>query len=180
MGDKQKKMSERARALGRKYGDYSRRPLALQDTSDAWNERQRRLSSGLMSADFHIKASEYKAIERMREVLEQNKDKEFVRRVLDPDNSPKMDLGKGHHGTHLMAAEIDPETGNWLVFPTIVNINGGLHKLEVNQAYQHAKQTGEYINFGDNKRQALNFSKHYKKTWDKRFKAQFDEQYGGT
>ena len=106
-------------------------------------------------------------LERIREILSQNAGKEFVKRILDPENSPKLDLGGGYHGTHLMAAEYDPDTGHWLVFPTIVNMGeGGLQQLEVNQAFLHAKDRGEYIDFGEDKDSAISFSKNYKKVWE--------------
>jgi hypothetical protein len=104
-------------------------------------------------------------VERISGILEANKGKEFVQRILDPENSPSMDLGKGWTGTHLMAAEYDPDTEKWMVFPTIVNLGDGLQKMPVEQAMRHAKDSGEYIDFADDKEQALWFSKSYKKVW---------------
>jgi len=104
-------------------------------------------------------------LERIQKILAAHKDKDFVRRILDPDNSPSIDLGKGFTGTHLMAADIDDETGRWLVYPTIVRINGELQRLEPNEAMHHAKATGEYIDFEDRKDEAISFSKNYKRVW---------------
>jgi hypothetical protein len=104
--------------------------------------------------------------DRIQKVLEANKDKDFVKRILDPDNSPSIDLGKGYTGTHLMAADWDDENQRWMVYPTIVRIEGQLEKLEVNEAMHHAKATGEYIDFADRKEEAISFSKNYKKVWE--------------
>lgn len=104
-------------------------------------------------------------VDKIRAVLEANKEKDFVKRVLDPENSPSMDLGKGWTGTHLMAADVD-EDGNWMVYPTIVRIDGELKKMEVNEAMLHAKASGEYIDFAGDKDAAIAFSKNYKKVWD--------------
>jgi hypothetical protein len=106
----------------------------------------------------------YTAVE-VRKILEANKEKDFVSRVLDPVNSPSVDLGGGFTGTHLMAADWDDEGKRWLVYPTIVRISGNLEKLDPEDAFHHAKSTGEYIDFGDKKDAAINFSKDYKKVW---------------
>jgi hypothetical protein len=105
--------------------------------------------------------------DRILKILDANSDKDFVKRILDPENSPSIDLGKGFTGTHLMAADIDDETGKWMVYPTIVRINGQLEKLEVTEAKHHAKATGQFIDFGDRKNEAIDFSKNYKKVWEK-------------
>jgi len=104
--------------------------------------------------------------DRIQKVLEANSDKDFVKRILDPENSPSIDLGKGFTGTHLMAADWDDENQRWMVYPTIVRIAGKLEKLEVNEAMHHAKSTGEYIDFADRKEEAISFSKNYKKVWE--------------
>jgi len=105
---------------------------------------------------------------RIEAVLEQNKSKDFVQRIVDPENSPSMDLGKGYTGTHLMAADWDDEEQRWMVYPTIVRVNGELKKLEVNEAMMHAKATGEFIDFAGDKDEAIWFSKNYKKVWAKK------------
>lgn len=104
--------------------------------------------------------------DRIRGILQANKGKEFVKRILDPENSPSMDLGKGWTGTHLMSAEFDPETEKWMVFPTIVNMGEGLQKMSMEQAMKHAKDSDEFIDFGDDKDAAIAFSKNYKKVWE--------------
>jgi hypothetical protein len=48
---------EELKEYGRKQAEWSRRPLELQDTSDAWNERQRRVASGRMAAQILMRAT---------------------------------------------------------------------------------------------------------------------------
>lgn len=109
--------------------------------------------------------------DKIQAILDGNKEKEFVRRIealkdAETDDSNSLDMGGGYRGTHMMAAEVDEE-GNWYVFPTIVNIDGRLQQLDPNEAFHHAKTTGEYIAFGKEKDAAISFSKNYKKVWEK-------------
>ena len=102
-------------------------------------------------------------VARVQAILEANKSKDFVKRILDPDNSPSMDLGKGFTGTHLMAtAESD---GVHYAYPTIQrDADGNLTKLEPNEAFQQAMANDEAIAF-DTAEEALWFSKRYKTVW---------------
>lgn len=111
--------------------------------------------------------------EKIQKVLDANKDKEFVQRIEfikgkkpDDPSIPSIDMGKGFTGTHMMAAEVD-EDGKWMVFPTIVTIDGQLQQLDANEAMHHAKSTGDFIDFGDRGDEAIAFSKDYKKVWEK-------------
>lgn len=105
---------------------------------------------------------------RIKDILAANSEKEFVKRILDPENSPSIDMGGGFRGTHFMAAELDTETGKWMVFPTIVRmLDGELKRLDPNQAMLHAKDTGQFIDFADKAEDAVWFSKSYKKVWEK-------------
>lgn len=54
---KPKKASDHALELGRKFAKISRAPLKRKGTSDAWNERQNRLTAGRMSADLLLKSA---------------------------------------------------------------------------------------------------------------------------
>ena len=96
-------------------------------------------------------------------ILDKNKDKDFVRRILDPKGSPSIDLGKGFTGTHLMAtAEAD---GKHYAYPTIQrDFEGNLVRLEPNEAFTQAKERGELIEFSSAE-EALWFSKNYKSVW---------------
>lgn len=102
-------------------------------------------------------------IEKIQAILETHKSKDFVRRILDPENSPSIDLGKGYKGTHLMAtAEAD---GVHYAYPTIQrDLDGNLVKMEANEAFMQAMANGEAIAF-DSAEEALWFSKNYKQVW---------------
>jgi len=103
------------------------------------------------------------ALERVQKILQANKAKDFVQRILDPDNSPSIDLGKGFKGTHLMATgEAD---GKHYAYPTIQrDAEGNLVRLEPNEAFAEAAAKGELIAF-DSAEAALWFSKNYKLVW---------------
>ena len=45
-------------------------------------------------------ADEYELM-KMRQILEANKDKTFVDRILNPNKYPRLDLGNGNYATHL-------------------------------------------------------------------------------
>ena len=96
-------------------------------------------------------------------ILDANKDKEFVRRILDPKLNPKsIKNPDGSMSTHSMAAEVDEE-GNWFVFPTVVNEGGTFRRIEdAQEARKYNQERGEVIPFGKNKDGAIKFSKQYK------------------
>jgi N12 class adenine-specific DNA methylase/DNA-directed RNA polymerase specialized sigma subunit len=105
-------------------------------------------------------------------VLKTNNQKNFVKRILDPDRK-ELDLGDGQTGTHLMEnAEVD---GRFISYPTIVEKNGKLVQLSSEEAIKHAKRTGEFIEFDDPK-DAEYFSKNYKRAWDEKFLKEDDEE----
>ena len=99
-------------------------------------------------------------------ILDQNKGKSFVRRVLEPDKYPTLDNGDGSVSTHSMAAEVD-EDGNWYVFPTVLMTKNGLRRFDVWDAFSETKKTGNLIPFGKNKDAAIDFSRSYKKVWER-------------
>jgi hypothetical protein len=98
-------------------------------------------------------------------ILEKNKDKNFVQRILNPDTSPRLDLGNGSFATHKMSwTEVD---GKYIVYPKVVQgSDGNLLELSSDDAFNHAVGTGEYIDF-QNASDAEAFSKDYKKMWKK-------------
>ena len=101
---------------------------------------------------------------RIQKILNKNKDKEFVQRILSPDTSPFLDNEDGSYSTHSMAyGEAD---GKFFVYPTVVKgEEGNLTRLKGREAWEHAMGTGETIEF-DNEKDAEWFSKNYKKYWD--------------
>lgn len=83
------------------------------------------------------------------------KDLNFVQRGLDMD---RRSIPYGDkQASHRLAAEVD-ENGQWMVFPTIVEINGELREMDKRRAMAYAKESGEYIPF-ENKDDAIGYSK---------------------
>ena len=58
---KPKKMSAKALDMGRHFAKISRAPLKKKGTSDAWNERQNRLTAGRDAAKLLIRGTKLKA-----------------------------------------------------------------------------------------------------------------------
>ncbi len=96
-------------------------------------------------------------------ILNQNSDKNFVQRILNPDVYPKLDLGNGNYATHKMAwTNID---NGPIVFPTVIQQGDKLQELPIQDAIHHALKSGEFIPFKDSKT-ADDFSQQYKKVWN--------------
>jgi len=114
---------------------------------------------------------EMKINRQLIRVLAKNTEKNFVRRILDPEDYPKMQLNNGYEATHLMAwGEIGPPNARkYIVFPTVVQkVEGGpLEKLEGHDVWDHAMRNKEYIEF-DTPEEAEDFSKNYKEFWEYR------------
>ena len=108
--------------------------------------------------------------DRINKILQANAGKDFVKRILDPDNSPSIDMGKDaegnpQRGTHFMASgEAD---GKFYAYPTIQRMSdGSLKKMESNEAFQEAFSNGELIEFATDE-EAKWFASSYKKVWEK-------------
>ena len=104
-------------------------------------------------------------LEILKKVLEQNKDKGFVQRILNPSNYPVLDLAPGKTATHMMSwGKVD---NKYIAFPTILyDENIGLTQYSPNEAFSHVMQTNNYIVF-DTAKEAEWFSKNYKQVWKK-------------
>jgi hypothetical protein len=100
------------------------------------------------------------------QVLMDNKDLQFVDRILEPGEFPIPSLfEEGKMKTHRMSAEQDKE-GNWIVFPNVVLQDGKYIEFdETKDAMDFAKKNKQLINFGKGenaKQRAINFSINYK------------------
>ena len=104
---------------------------------------------------------ELQAIEK---ILKENKNKSFIKRILEKDKYPVLQNKDGSHSTHLMAwGSVGKD--KFIVFPTILlNSEGNLQKFSPQEAFRHVMETGNFILF-KNKRDAEQFSKEYKKVW---------------
>lgn len=95
-------------------------------------------------------------------ILNQHQNKDFVQRILKPQESPFLDIGDGEVATHKMSWE---KQGNgWIAFPTIMREGKGLRDFG-KDAMMKAVNSGEYIQF-QSPGEAEWFSKNYKKFWE--------------
>ena len=100
---------------------------------------------------------------RINQILEANKTKSFVDRILNKDKYPTLDLGNGMSATHKMSYM---QVGNkYHVFPTILYHDKKLTRYKPRKAYDLVRQTGNYIEF-DTQNEADWFSKNYKAVWE--------------
>jgi hypothetical protein len=98
------------------------------------------------------------------QILEQNKDKPFVKRILKPSDYPSLDLGEGRTASHLMTwAQVGDK---YVAFPTVLQEGKKLKKYIPDEAWSRVKDTGNYIEF-NTAEEADKFSKEYKNHWKK-------------
>ena len=102
---------------------------------------------------------------KIQKILEANKHRGFVKRILDPGSYPTLDLGDGNYATHLMSwGKVDDK---YVVFPTVLYNEGkGLTRFSPGEAIGQVMQTGNFIEF-DTAEEADWFSKEYKSVWKK-------------
>jgi broad specificity phosphatase PhoE len=80
------------------------------------------------------------------DILNKNKDKNFVQRYLNPSKYPVINNPDGSFSTHRMASSDN------LAYPTIVQQpDGSLKQLGDKEAYQYAIKNKEYIQFKNDK-----------------------------
>jgi len=101
---------------------------------------------------------------RIYEILQANAQKPFVQRILNPEQFGSIPAPAGKHATHEMAwSEMDDGTA--IVYPTVsLQPDGKLKRLKGKQAYDQARQSGNFIHF-DSQDEADAFSKEYKRFW---------------
>jgi len=98
------------------------------------------------------------------DILDRNKDKSFVKRIMTPDKYPSLNNPDGTTSSHLMSWA--SAGGKFAAFPTILYDGKGLKKFDDwREAFGQAQQTGNYIEF-DTPEEAEWFSKNYKRYWD--------------
>jgi hypothetical protein len=100
---------------------------------------------------------------KIQEILESNATKNFVQRILNPEIAPTPLDVDGQKQTHFMRAEyLGKEDTIPAVFPTVIEREGELFKFEdLEEAKDHARKTGEYIEFKSIEEADL-FSREYK------------------
>jgi hypothetical protein len=98
--------------------------------------------------------------EYVASILDKNRDKDFVQRILHPQLYPQLPLGDGWMGTHMMAH------GDNLAFPTIFHQMGLLsQEKDFDKARDRAMRRREYIQF-PNTEAADWFARNYKAYWN--------------
>lgn len=99
--------------------------------------------------------------ERIGKILDQNRGKDFVERIINPWDSPHIQNDDGSRSSHRMAwGETD---GKYVVYPLIMRDGDKLTNYEDN-AWAEAYKRKEYIEF-DNAEDAAWFSTEYKQAW---------------
>ena len=100
--------------------------------------------------------------EEVKGILDRHKHLNFVQRVLKPEGQQTIKNPDGSESSHSMSS------GDGYVLPTVIKDkrNNRLYRLSGKAAGKYAAQTGERIKFKTDK-EALEFSKDYKKVWDK-------------
>ena len=97
----------------------------------------------------------------LAQILYDNEDKEFVKRILNPNVYPRLNVGN-REASHLMSwGEVD---NKFLVYPTVQWGKGRLTRYSPEEALMRALEAGNFINF-KNAEEAEWFSKHYKDFW---------------
>ena len=93
---------------------------------------------------------------KVDKTLNANKDLNFVQRLYQENTPSIMIPGQTSPSTHFM------ESADGRVYPTVVEMPDGTLQYLGDNAYDYAMETGEYIQF-PNDRQATRFGKSYKK-----------------
>jgi hypothetical protein len=103
----------------------------------------------------------------IRSIAAQNKDKNFIQRIMDPHVFPNLDLGNGQVGTHLMSWGTLGKDKTPIVYPSIIqDEQGGMKQLNDDEAFDYATTKGEYITLPSEHLADL-FTREYKRLWDK-------------
>ena len=98
-------------------------------------------------------------------VLEQHRNLNFVDRIVRPQLYPTLPLDDKTIATHLMSWSTGQDEKP-IVYPNVIfdPETRKLKKLNPDEAYQYAMQSGEYIPF-ESEQAADTFSREYKRHW---------------
>ena len=102
-------------------------------------------------------------LDYLQNILNKNKDKSFVKRILNKQNSPVLQNDDGTTSTHSMAW--GSADGKYYVYPTVLlGKDGKLKRYDDSEAWNHVMKTGNFIEF-NSPEDADWFSRSYKKVW---------------
>ena len=108
---------------------------------------------------------------KILEIINKNKDKEFVYRLLNAKDLPTLPNRDGSTSTHGLMWKRRIRTvpyakgkkkTTYIVYPTVVLAEGEMMRLGPKTAFSRAVEYGDFIEF-DNWQDADEFSKEYKK-----------------
>lgn len=110
------------------------------------------------------RATRFLEQKRVMGILDANKGKDFVQRILSPKDYPVIQNPNGSVSSLLMSTAT--AEGKAYAFPLIFHENKQLIDMRKDwrKAFQHALKTGENIPFSSEK-DALWFTNNYKKVW---------------
>jgi len=103
---------------------------------------------------------------RASNIIDANRGKNFVNRIVYPDRVAPLDRGNGITSTHSMGwGEVD---GKYYVYPTVVEQDGKLVDISDQDPLGYALETGETIEFDDAEDAAwFSSDEGYKQYWNK-------------
>ena len=97
---------------------------------------------------------------KILEILNENKGKDFVNRILNAVSFPTLPNRDGSESTHgMMFSEVD---GKYIVYPSVVYDEEVMARLGPDTALGRALRTEDFVEF-DTIQDAYEFSKEYKK-----------------
>jgi len=98
----------------------------------------------------------------LMQILQDNADRSFVKRILYRDKYPVLENPDGSVSTHSMSwGEVD---GRYVAYPTVMTTKDGLRRFGADEAWGHAMRSNNYIEFATPE-EADWFSKNYKRVW---------------
>jgi hypothetical protein len=115
----------------------------------------------------YFSANPKKENDSINQILQENKAKNFVDRIINVDKYPSINLGNDTIATHKMAwSQVGDQ---YIVYPSIVYNNKELIELSPDEAIKYALSNSEFIPFS-NPEEASWFSQNYKKIWSNKSK----------
>ena len=103
-------------------------------------------------------------IAKIVQILVNNSDKSFVKRIMNPKKYGTLKNRDGSVSTHSMAWG-ETDDGRVFVYPTVLmQKNGTLKRYGNEEAWRHTQETGNFIEF-PTRDEADWFTKNYKRVW---------------
>lgn len=151
------------RLLGFSGRTFPQRPIAPSlPPKQEWPVREVNPYAGLAPIQAPQSQEDFTDMAKLWQILNANRNKQFVQRILNPQNYPMLNFGGGEYGSHrISSGRFDNRE---LLFPLIRYEGNQLNAYEFPEAAHRALQTGEYIPF-QAPEEADWFANSYKKAW---------------